>query len=263
MSGDDSTNLSAATARTKKLFDAYEVCNQQQNRYPEYPFIDEPVRRCAAKNGMLYDIGCGRGYWFNHYQELGVPKANITGVDLSDAAVSRLHSQGYRAIQADSTKMDRVGSEVADLVIATGSLMVTEDTHQAFKQCRRLMKPGGEILVNLYNIYHPYFWFIHKLTWPLRTYGEKWVRYWWLPFLFFFQVQNYIRRGCFLNRPDLEAVFYDQVMVPFAHLHSVREVRSWMEESGLTVLGTGYNLWGSMFWVNGCLAAKPATDGPR
>lgn len=263
MTGDDRTNLSPAITRTKAIFDAHEVCNPDQDRYPEYPFIDGPVRRCAEKEGMLYDVGCGRGYWFDRYQELGVPKANITGVDLSDAAVSRLKSLGYRAIQAECTKMDGVDSAVADLVIATGSLMVSEDTYRAFKQCRRLMRPGGEILLNLYNIYHPYFWFIHKMTWPLRTYGEKWVRYWWHPFLLFFQVQNYLRRRCFLNRRDLEAVFYDQVMVPYAHLHSVGEVSAWMADSGLTVLGTGYNLMGSMFWVHACLAAASVADGQR
>ena len=74
--------------------------------------------------------------------------------------------------------MDEVDSGVADLVIVIRSLMVTEDTRRAFEHCRRMTKPGGEVLVNLYNVYHPYVFFVHRLTWPLRTFLRMWVRYW-------------------------------------------------------------------------------------
>jgi SAM-dependent methyltransferase len=250
------------TERTKTLFDAHEVCNPDQDRRPEYPFLEEPVRRCARKGGALYDVGCGRGYWLGFYEELGVPKAKITGVDLSDAALARVRERGYRAIQADAARMDPVESGVADLVIAVGSLMCTESTYRALGHCRRLLRPGGELVVNLYNVYHPYFWVIHKLTWPLRTLLAKWVHYWWHPFLAFFQVQNWIRRRTFLNRTDLEAVFYDQVMIPYAHLHSRREIVSWMRSNGLEVLDSGYNLGGSMFWVSARSSEVPAQPTP-
>jgi SAM-dependent methyltransferase len=255
VSRDRPTQLVDGTARSKALFDAHEVCNPDQDRRPEYPFLVAPVERCAHKGGTLYDVGCGRGYWFDLYEELGMQKSRLVGVDLSDTAVSRLAARGYRAIQADAADMRHIDAQVADLVVAVGSLMHTQDTLRALDQCRRLLKPDGELLVNLYNVYHPYFWVIHKLTWPLRTWCARWVRFWWHPFLLFFQLQNWLRRRRFLNRTDLEAVFFDQVMVPFAHLHSRREIVSWMEANGLRVLDSGYNLGGSMFWVEARLPA--------
>lgn len=251
MTGNEGLRLSESTRRTQAIFDEHEICNPDQERVAEYPFLEAPLRRCAERGGELWDVGAGRGYWFDHYRALGVDPAKITGVDLSTSAVEHLRGRGYRAVQADVANMDGIEDEVADLVLATGSLMVSEDTRRAFGHCVRMLRPGGELVVDLYNAYHPYFWFIHKLTWPLRTLLGRHYRGWWHPFLLAFQAQNYVRRGRFLNRADLEAVFFDQVMVPHAHLHRRREVIGWMEAAGLEVLGSGYNLGGSMFWVDG------------
>lgn len=235
----------------RELYDTFEVCNPAQERMNEYPFLEGPVRVCAENRGQLIDAGCGRGYWFPVYQDWGVNKEQILGLDSSIRAIESIISRGYSGLHTDLTAISALPGDCANLCVATGSLMHTYDTRIAFDECCRLVKPGGELVVNLYNVYHPYFWLIHKCTYFLRHFFHNQYRIWWWPFAIFFQLQNFGRRKKWLNQKDLEAVFFDQVMTPYAHLHSMRSVKTWFANNHFSVKESGYNLAYAMFWIRG------------
>jgi len=238
---------------SKNLYEKYEVCNQDQERLKEYPFLVLPLKKCADKNGTLIDVGCGRGYFFPFYLEMGIKKQNIIGVDFSKNAINTIVSGGFRGIVHDITNMYTVESNSADLVLAIGSLHHTHSLQSALDECIRLLDKRSELIVNLYNIWHPYWHIIHRLTLPLRALsyllGTWFTKLWSPPFLLAFQIQNYLRRKKLLNCKDLWAVFYDQVMIPYAHLSSRSRMKNILEKNGLEILGSDYNLSASMYWV--------------
>ena len=238
---------------SKELYEKHEDCNPDQERLSEYPFLIQPLKNCAAKKGMLIDVGCGRGYFFPFYVRVGIKKDNIIGVDFSESAINHINSLGFKGSLHDITNMYTLESNSADLVVAIGSLHHTCSLQKALDECIRLVNNDGELIVNLYNIMHPYWYIIHRLTLPLRMasnlFGTFFVKLCAPPFLLVFQLQNYLRRKKFLNTKDVWAVFYDQVMVPYAHLSSRSSIKRILEKSGLEVLRSGYNLSASMYWV--------------
>lgn len=240
--------------RSRQIYESYEVCAQDQDRIQDYPFLATPLKICAQKGGVLIDCGCGRGYWFDYYNSLGISQDNIIGVDFSRKAIESIRSRGFRGIVADLSQISDLSSESADLVLALGSIHHAQDMWSALNECLRLVKPGGELVVNVYNIWHPYFWFIHRLATPIRyisyLLGDKWTRLWSFPFLIFFQIQNWLRREQFLNKKDLWAVFYDQVMVPYAHLCRLKKMKRRIQSASFTILNAGYNLSGTMHWIH-------------
>jgi SAM-dependent methyltransferase len=127
----------------RQLYDSFEVCNPAQDRTDEYPFLEGPVRVCAEKGGQLIDAGCGRGYWFTVYQNWGIKKEQILGLDSSIRAIESIRIRGYRGTHTDLTSISALPEDSADLCVALGSLMHTFDTRIAFNECSRLVKPGG------------------------------------------------------------------------------------------------------------------------
>jgi ubiquinone/menaquinone biosynthesis C-methylase UbiE len=111
-----------------------------------------------SKGKKLLEVGCGWGCDLILFAKNG---ANVTGLDLSASAIEL--AKKYFALRHISADL-RVGNaeclpfpdEEFDVVVSLGVLHHTPDTERALNEVYRVLKPGGEALILLYNRYSWY-----------------------------------------------------------------------------------------------------------
>lgn len=109
-----------------------------------------------------------------------------------------------------------------DLVISNGVLHHTSDPEGGFHSIARKLKPGGCVIVGLYN------WLGRQPTlWrraAIETFGERWA------------ALDPRLRGSRLNSGRWAAWYMDQYRHPHESRHSMSEVEQWFSRSGIEVL---------------------------
>ena len=133
-----------------------------------------------------------------------------------------------------------IRSDVADLVISNGVIMVTPDAKASFGELARVTKPGGVLVVSVYD----------KRSWyyPVYRYGGAVVRALQkligdvglkLTIFPFFHVSVLILMALVTRRPfwiPIETswnLFHDQFTTPHCTFHTFEEVSQWADEAGL------------------------------
>ena len=103
----------------------------------------------------VLDVGCGMGRFAEVAASYG---ARIVGVDLSAAVEAANRNLGALPdtafLQADVFNLP-LRPESFDLIYSIGVLHHTPDTHQAFAQLPRLLRPGGKIVIWVYTKERP------------------------------------------------------------------------------------------------------------
>jgi len=232
-----------STRNAQELYDEFpfgEFCYGSE-RTSYYPLLDEFLSRIGPKD-TLADVGCGAGFWMDAYLARGIPRANITAVDLAPSNVERLKARGFEAFVGDVTRLDFPDGAFA-FTICAGVIHHAPDPARAFSELVRVTKPGGAIYVSVYNKWHPYFYVVHKATFPLR------YAYWnvnrrvadWVYPLWKLATQPAARvaLGRFLDDRTCRTLFMDQVMTPHAHLFSRRDLESYAAAHGAKVSKVG------------------------
>lgn len=238
------------TARAQALYD--------EHRYGRFSYGDQRLRfepllfevlANAAEDTSLFDIGCGRGYWFGSYTKCGIRKELITGVDLAPENVRELQQEGFRALTGNLMDLP-VEDDASDLTVCIGVINCIDEPFQGFRELVRITKPGGRLYVNVYNQLHPYFYVVHKATFPLRWLYWNWnkkvadVAYWFARFAF--QPLAWLVVGKFLDEKTGKTMFMDQVITPNAHLFTKGKLRAYAAKCGCTIEAFRYNRYGLM-----------------
>ena len=213
----------------------------EENPFPNYDDIDskETLLEKASKGvfarlldeqipqgAFVLEVGCGTGQLTNflgmHYNR------RVFGSDMC------LHSlrlaQGFRRRSginnADFAQMNlfrpAFKEGVFDLVISNGVLHHTADPLGAFKSISRLVKPGGAIIIGLYNK-------IGRLTTDFKRFLFR-VSADRLSFL-----DSHMRNKQY-NADRKRAWFFDQYKHPHESKHSYSEVVDWFESNGFEFL---------------------------
>jgi SAM-dependent methyltransferase len=101
----------------------------------------------------VLDVGCGAGTDLARFAKGG---AVVFGVDLSPSAIA-LARQNFeqQRLQADLREADGASlpfaSDTFDLVYAHGVVQYTSNPARLVEECRRVLKPGGEAVFQVYN----------------------------------------------------------------------------------------------------------------
>jgi SAM-dependent methyltransferase len=101
----------------------------------------------------VLDVGCGTGTDLVRFAHGG---AIVTGVDISPAAVA-LARQNFaqQGLQADLREADGehlpFADDSFDFIFAHGVVQYTADGRALVEECRRVLKPGGEAVFQVYN----------------------------------------------------------------------------------------------------------------
>jgi ubiquinone/menaquinone biosynthesis C-methylase UbiE len=148
--------------QTNPLY-SYEFKNVSSPEY--FKQLDEIRRNDVERFAMSYwafdqfpkqkvlDVGCGPGWIAVQYAKGG---ANVTAIDLTPRAVelAQAHLQLYhlnaQVLEGNAEKLS-FPDNTFDVVVSSGVLHHTPDTDAAFRECRRVLKPGGQAKITLYR----------------------------------------------------------------------------------------------------------------
>ena len=102
------------------------------------------LKFCKKKKLKILDMGCGTG---KNLAELGI-FGDVFGIDTSRDAIAYCKDRGLSQVRRGSTYRSGFGANAFDLVTLLDVLEHT-DEHKTLSEVRRILVPGGEILITV------------------------------------------------------------------------------------------------------------------
>ena len=176
-----------------------------------------------APDARIVEIGCGTGQ-----MSLFLARGDrlVIGADLTRAslllaagAARRFGIEGVSFIETDLTR-PALRPGAFDVVYCSGVLHHTPDPRKSFARIARLARPGGMIVLGLYNK-------VARLPLRMRRVAARLTGERWIPF-------DPVLRDRAAEPERRAAWLRDQYRHPEEHRHSLREVRHWFAENDVT-----------------------------
>src|SRR5688572_27140702 len=228
---------SAGTTDVTEMVKAF----YEETPFPNYDDLDSPEQlRAKAEQGQfarllneqiphgarVLECGCGTGQLSNF---LGLTWGRtVFGTDLCINSLTL----GHRFKQAHDVKnvcflqmnlfRPAFQPESFDVVVSNGVLHHTGDPRGGFRSILRTLRPGGFIIIGLYNSYGRLTTDARRLVFRLT--GDR------LTFL-----DPRLRRGA-LNAGRRRAWFMDQYKHPHESKHTLGEVLGWFDDAGVELI---------------------------
>ena len=107
----------------------------------------------GMKGKKVLDVGCGAGVDLLRFARGG---AICTGVDIAPSAIELARKNAaYQKLDVDLRVADGedlpFDESTFDLVFAHGVIQYSNSTQRVIDECRRVVKPGGEVILQAYN----------------------------------------------------------------------------------------------------------------
>lgn len=105
------------------------------------------------RDRRVLEVGCGAAVDLLRFARGG---ARVTGVDLADTAIGLARENARQAglevqlVVGDGERLP-FASDRFDLVFAHGVAQYTADDRALVEECRRVARPGGQVVVQVYN----------------------------------------------------------------------------------------------------------------
>jgi carbamoyltransferase len=188
-------------------------------------------------NSSVLEVGCGTGQLSNF---LGISCRQVIGTDMCLNSL-RLgenfrREQGLSRVRFVQMNLFRpaLRRQQFDVILCNGVLHHTADPKGGFERLLPLLKPGGHIVIGLYNTYGRLFTDLRRLVFRLTGGRAHWI--------------DPILRGEGLSSERRHAWFSDQYRHPHESKHDFGEVLGWFDENLLD-------------FVRGIPAMRPDDDG--
>lgn len=178
-------------------------------------------------NASVLEIGCGTGQLCNFLAATCMSEVYGTDMTLASLRLGREFADRNRIDGIKFLQMNlfrpSIRRESMDVVIANGVLHHTYDTRKAFMSVARLVKPGGHLLVGLYNR-------IGRIRTDIRrglyrVLGEPALR-----------LDPYLRTQ--LSDEKRRAWIKDQYLHPQERKHTMSEVLDWFDQAGFAFVSS-------------------------
>ena len=209
----------------------------EENPFPSYEGLEEfgelvskghanPFSRnllnAIGYNKLILECGCGTGQLSNYLQ---LNNNHVLGIDMSLASLSLAieHKRRNQLARSAFAQMNifnlAIKDNSFDVVISHGVLHHTYDARKAFGHIVRKLKPGGIVMVGLYNSYGRIpTWLRSKV---IRSLGPR---------------IDYVVRNRIQDAEKARIWIEDQYFNPHETWHSIDEVMDWFEENGIEFL---------------------------
>ncbi|MEM0437692.1 MAG: class I SAM-dependent methyltransferase [Candidatus Micrarchaeia archaeon] len=180
----------------------------------------------SIKGKEVLDAGCGTGEKSLLLAHMG---ARVTAVDICPAqverarALARKYGQDIEFKVADVTTLD-LGRKF-DGIICSGVLHHTVDPHEGFRRLCSHLRPGGRILIGLYNAYSRAHYRMARAVLHTAFDGDP------------DRIMSFIAKSPLaapLRTASLPTL-YDRYAVPHESYHTLGEVRRLFESNGLRI----------------------------
>ena len=211
----------------------------EENPFPSYEGLEEfgdlvnkgsrnpfsaNLLKAIGYNKLILECGCGTGQ-LSHYLQLN--NNHVLGTDMSLSSLSlavehKLRNNLARSAFAQMNLFNLAVRDVSfDVVIAHGVLHHTHDARRAFGHIVSKLKPGGMVVVGLYNRYARVpTWLRSKVMWAL---GPN---------------IDYVVRTRIRDERKADIWIKDQYHNPHETWHSIDEVLGWFEDFGVEYMNT-------------------------
>jgi SAM-dependent methyltransferase len=173
-------------------------------------------------DARIVEIGCGTGQMSLY---LARAERVVIGADLTRgalllgaAAAKRFGLDRVRFVETD-LQHPGLRSGAFDVVYSSGVLHHTPNPRSSFSRIARLARPGGIIVLGVYNSFA-------RIPLRLRRVLARWSGYRWIPF-------DPVLRDRRNEPARREAWLRDQYQNPEEHRHTLAEVQEWFEENGI------------------------------
>jgi ubiquinone/menaquinone biosynthesis C-methylase UbiE len=134
--------------------------------YSYAPWMEEILDYEHTRGLRVLDVGCGQGIDMMRYARAG---ADVSGIDLTPrhAELARMHlaAMGFDATVVDGDAESMPFADMSfDRVSSNGVLHHTPDMPAALREIHRVLVPGGEACVIVYNRRSFHYWLMQVLT---------------------------------------------------------------------------------------------------
>ena len=173
----------------------------------------------------MLELGCGTGQMslFLATADRLVIGADLTRASLELAEAARRRYGVERAIFVETDlRAPGLRGGAFDVVYSSGALHHTPDPRASFAAMARLARPGGIVVLGLYNAFA-------RLPHRLRRGVARLTGFRWIPF-------DPVLRARRSEPARREAWLRDQYHHVEEHRHTLREVRGWFHENGVEYL---------------------------
>ena len=174
-------------------------------------------------DGTVLEMGCGTGQLslFLVSADRVVVGADLSRVslNLAQGAAERFGVSGARFVETD-VRAPGLRRESFDVVICNGVLHHTPDPGASFAALSRLVRPGGIVVVGVYNA-------VARMPLRMRRLLARLSGYRWIP-------GDPVLRERQSEPGRREAWVRDQYQHIEEHRHTIGEVRGWFRDAGLT-----------------------------
>jgi len=185
------------------------------------------VDRAIPGDARVLEIGCGTGQMSLYLARAHrvVIGADLTRASLKLGAAAALRF-GLDQVQFIETDLQHPGLRAAafDVVYSSGVLHHTPDPRAAFARIARLVRPGGMIVLGLYNAFA-------RIPFRLRRWVARLSGY-----------RLFLLDPVLRDREDeparRTAWLRDQYQHPEEHRHTLSEVQGWFAENGVDYVRT-------------------------
>jgi SAM-dependent methyltransferase len=203
--------------------DSYAALRSRAGRSAFARLLDEAI----APDATVLDLGCGTGQTslFLATGDRRVVGADLTraSLQLAAAAARRFGVERVRFVETD-LRRPGLRARAFDVVHCSGVLHHTPDPAASFRAVARLARPGGVIVLGLYNAYA-------RIPHRLRRAVARLTGFRFVPL-------DPVLRDRAAEPARREAWLRDQYRHPEEHRHTLAEVQRWFEACGVTYLRT-------------------------
>jgi 2-polyprenyl-3-methyl-5-hydroxy-6-metoxy-1,4-benzoquinol methylase len=191
----------------------------EQSRRGQYArVLDESIRY----NTDILEVGCGTGQLTNF---LGVSCRRVIGTDmcLNSLRLAERFRREHGLHRVRFVQMNLFKPcfkpEMFDVVLCNGVLHHTADPWVGFQSIQQLVRPGGYIVVRLYNTYGRLMTDLRRNIFRLTGGRAQWL--------------DANLRSRFASPEKRRAWFKDQYRHPHESKHTIGEVLDWFDHCGL------------------------------